>query len=177
MRFGAFISFISQRDHWVHFRRATRRQKIRNESDRAEHDDHDSKGERVARADTVKQALEKSRERERRDQSRSEAEQCKLHSGADDQSENVSALRAKREPDSEFARALRDRVGNDAVQSERRESQRNRRESAEKRAIQTAAGDRLRNHAPQRFDPEKGQRRIDLAQCVLDRLRQRRRIG
>src|SRR5208282_5715822 len=90
---------VTQRDQWIHLRRAPRRKIRRHGRNHGENCRHTYKRERVRRANAVELALQKTHCYHRGDQSRNQAESCQTHAVAHNHVQNVSALSPERHAD------------------------------------------------------------------------------
>ena len=85
--------------------------------------------------------------------------------------------RAERHPDPELARALRDQIRDHAVDADRRQPERERREQRQQQHREAPARQRLVDPLRHRPHVVDRQVRIELADLAADRRGQRRRIG
>ncbi len=96
-----------------------------------------------------------------------------------DEPQHVSSLRAEREADCQLARALRHRVGDDAVDADDREQERDAREDGDEvgRVAAHEGGARVVDDLLHRPHAEDGHFRVELAHEAAHRARHCRRLG
>src|SRR4029077_3381976 len=112
------------------------------ESDKAEQDSDRENCYRIGPADAVKQIAEQTADGEDERDANDGAEGDQPHAFAEDQAQNVPALRTKSEPNSDFVRALRDRVTHDAENPRGREEQRDAGEKRDQNRVEARLRDR-----------------------------------
>src|SRR6516164_9395479 len=118
--------FGSQRDDRIDARRAARRdpgsQKRRDEKEQPDAD----KNPRIDSFDFEQHGFQRARKSDRRDQTNRRADQEQLHSMRENEAADLVRARAERETNADFADTFKCRVGEQPVEADRREEQRER---------------------------------------------------
>ena len=105
---------------------------------------HGGKRERIGRADAVEQRRHKPGDNNRSNNPEPDTQKREPSTLAKDEAKNVAAIRAERHADAEFLSALRDAVGDHAVNPDACKHERKRCEHAEYKHREARAGKRCR---------------------------------
>src|ERR1700678_1319449 len=117
IRGQALALFVSQRDDRIDPRRPSRRNVAGCERHEGQQARNPQKCKRVRRADTKKQAGHQSSKCQCTHKSKGNADQGHIRAVPQDHSQDVCALRAKGDSNSNLARSLADEIGNHAIDS------------------------------------------------------------
>ena len=118
---GGRVLFGAEGGHGINFRRAAGGEPAGEEGDEREERGDGGEGERVVGRDGEKERRKRVGEQERAGEAENESEKGETKTLAEDEAEHIGALGAERHADAEFLGALRNRVGDGAVQTDRGE--------------------------------------------------------
>src|SRR6266404_1217238 len=125
--------FVAQGDDGVDLGGATRGDVTGEHGGQRENQRHAAEGKRVVGADAVEQAAENAHRGKSDEQAKNQARGGEAHSLADHEAEHAARLRAHGHANTDFARLLVNGIGQDAVDADYREDQRESTENGEQR--------------------------------------------
>ena len=111
-----------------------------------QHERHGRKRDRILRLDADDKADKQTSGRDRNDEANSHSCRCKVQPFTDDQAHDRALRCAERDANTEFVTTLRHAVGNESVETDAGQHQREERECAEQRGIESWLNDRVRDH-------------------------------
>src|SRR6188508_1378582 len=116
----------TKRDHRIDARSTANRYIAGSERDRGEERRRGGKGYRVERVDDVEQSLQKTSGRQRTGETQNDAERDQLRPPDHHEPDHIPGTRPERDADTDLTGALTDRVGDHAIDADRRHDQRQR---------------------------------------------------
>src|SRR5712692_7540575 len=161
-------SFVAEGYDGVDAGRSAGRDEAGQQSDQREQGGNAGEGERVRGADAEKKASQEARDPERSSDSQDKTEKRQAGSLAEDEAEHIAALGAEGDADAKFLRALRDAVGDQAVDAHYGEQQSDGGKNSEKQHGEARAGKRIGEELIHGGDGGHGLFAIQLLQLGVD---------
>jgi hypothetical protein len=127
---------IAEGNHGIDAHGATRGDVAGEQGDNEKHSGNGGESERIAGADAVEEARHQPRQSKGRKQTDYDAYEREAGSMREDQTHDVTPLRAKRDANADLVGLLRDGVGEDAINSNRRQKKRSDGENPQERRVE-----------------------------------------